>query len=77
MRLSLSMIPRVVNQRKQSDDAGTSAHARPAANPPDALEDEVLSTEQLFAGRQEIRLLHRGQEYRLRITRLGKLILTK
>jgi hemin uptake protein HemP len=30
-----------------------------------------------FRGRNEIRLLHRGQEYRLRVTRQGKLILTK
>ena len=30
-----------------------------------------------FAGSDEIRLLHRGQEYRLRITKQGKLILTK
>jgi len=31
----------------------------------------------LFDGRDEIRLLHRGQEYRLRVTKQGKLILTK
>jgi len=31
----------------------------------------------LFAGRDEIRLMHRGEEYRLRITKQGKLILTK
>jgi hemin uptake protein HemP len=37
----------------------------------------VIETETLFAGRSEIRVLHRGQEYRLRITRQGKLILTK
>ena len=32
---------------------------------------------ELFRGRNEVRLLHRGQEYRLRVTRQGKLILTK
>ena len=37
----------------------------------------VIASEQLFAGRSEIRVRHRGQEYRLRITRQGKLILTK
>ena len=37
----------------------------------------VIASETLFAGRSEIRLRHRGQEYRLRITRQGKLILTK
>jgi hemin uptake protein HemP len=37
----------------------------------------VIASEQLFAGRTEVRVRHRGQEYRLRITRQGKLILTK
>jgi hemin uptake protein HemP len=37
----------------------------------------VIASEELFAGRSEIRVRHRGQEYRLRITRQGKLILTK
>jgi hemin uptake protein HemP len=31
----------------------------------------------LFKGADEVRLLHRGQEYRLRVTKQGKLILTK
>jgi hemin uptake protein HemP len=37
----------------------------------------TLDSAALFAGRSEVRLLHRGQEYRLRVTRQGKLILTK
>jgi len=37
----------------------------------------VMDVESLFAGAREIRLIHDGQEYRLRITRNGKLILTK
>ena len=37
----------------------------------------TLDSAQLFNGRDEVRLLHRGQEYRLRVTRQGKLILTK
>jgi hemin uptake protein HemP len=37
----------------------------------------VVDTAELFAGGTEVRLVHRGQEYRLRITRQGKLILTK
>jgi hemin uptake protein HemP len=36
-----------------------------------------LDTAELFGGRSEVRLLHRGQEYRLRVTKQGKLILTK
>ena len=50
---------------------------KPAA-PPESGEDvSVIASEQLFAGRSEVRVRHRGQEYRLRITRQGKLILTK
>ena len=36
-----------------------------------------LSTQTLMAGRREIVLLHGLEEYRLRITSTGKLILTK
>ncbi len=36
-----------------------------------------LSSEHLFAGRREIEIEHAGQIYRLRMTALGKLILTK
>jgi hemin uptake protein HemP len=35
--------------------------------------DSVL----LFRGEREIVIIHRGQEYRLRVTRTDKLILTK
>ncbi len=37
----------------------------------------VFTSEQLFGGRTEILLLHKGMPYRLRITRQDKLILTK
>ncbi|HHH76205.1 MAG TPA: hemin uptake protein HemP [Phycisphaerae bacterium] len=40
-------------------------------------EQGSLSVEDLFSGRQEVRLSYEGQEYRLRITRNRKLILTK
>jgi hemin uptake protein HemP len=36
-----------------------------------------IQGEQLFKGRQEILIDHNGDTYRLRITRNGKLILTK
>lgn len=36
-----------------------------------------VSSASLFRGRREIVILHRGQEYRLRITKADKLILTK
>lgn len=36
-----------------------------------------VSSEQLFAGRNEIQITHGSSIYRLRLTSLGKLILTK
>lgn len=39
---------------------------------PDSVPAEVL-----FRGRQEILICHNGEYYRLRITKSGKLILTK
>jgi hemin uptake protein HemP len=37
----------------------------------------VIRSEELFLDSREIVILHRNEEYRLRITRGGKLILTK
>jgi hemin uptake protein HemP len=37
----------------------------------------VIDAQALFARGSEVRLIHRGMEYRLRITKQGKLILTK
>lgn len=37
----------------------------------------LLHSAALFGGTREIVILHRGQEYRLRITKGDKLILTK
>lgn len=36
-----------------------------------------MTSETLFRGHSELRILHAGQEYRLSVTRKGKLILTK
>jgi hemin uptake protein HemP len=36
-----------------------------------------LDARAVFGAAREVIILHRGQEYRLRITRAGKLILTK
>jgi hemin uptake protein HemP len=36
-----------------------------------------LSSTSLFGGREEIVIVHSGQDYRLRITKADKLILTK
>ncbi|HDZ21480.1 hypothetical protein LCGC14_0124680 [marine sediment metagenome] len=37
----------------------------------------ILNAEKLFGGAREVRLIYRSEEYRLRITRNSKLILTK
>ncbi len=36
-----------------------------------------IPAERLFQGNQEVQIVHNGGTYRLRITRNGKLILTK
>ena len=41
------------------------------------LSRKRLTSGELFSGAQEILIEHAGQEYRLRITRQGKLLLTK
>lgn len=67
---------------KQPDPAGTDQ----PASPPHRLRDEpgqrpcapdAIPADRLFQGHQEILIGHNGDTYRLRITRNGKLILTK
>lgn len=60
------------------------ANAAPRPLPPEAeaepAETARLSTyqsETLFRGQKEIRITHQGNDYRLRITRTGGLILNK
>jgi hemin uptake protein HemP len=44
---------------------------------PVSSEAADIDTRQLFGTRSEIRILHQGAIYRLRITKAGKLILNK
>ena len=55
------------------DDAGEAAPSREATAVPAV---RIVSSE-LFRGRREIVIVHRGQEYHLRVTKSDKLILTK
>lgn len=55
------------------DDAGEPVRARDTTAAPTV---RIVSSE-LFRGRREIVIVHRGQEYRLHITKADKLILTK
>ncbi len=45
--------------------------------PPAEPRDPPILAEQLFAGRREVVIEHKGECYRLRLTRRGRLILTK
>ena len=55
------------------DDPGEAPITREAA-PREAVR---IASAELFRGRREIVIVHRGQEYRLHITKADKLILTK
>jgi hemin uptake protein HemP len=45
--------------------------------PTGSTSERQVPSAALFQGRREIIIVHHGQEYRLRITRADKLILTK
>jgi hemin uptake protein HemP len=67
-------------QRVEPRTTLTDAGATPPATRRPIPADEApprFDTASLFQGSSEVRLLHRGQEYRLRVTKQGKLILTK
>ena len=57
------------------DDPGEAPLAREA--PATARAGVRIPSAELFRGRREIVIVHRGQEYRLHITKADKLILTK
>ena len=63
----------VATQPLPSGDASFRTAARAQAAPA----WRQLDSRSLFDGAQEVRIEHLGQEYRLRQTRNGKLILTK
>ena len=54
------------NKTTQGDDSCLSVHKQ-----------QPFRTEKLFGDASEIQIEHRGERYSLRITRNGKLILTK
>lgn len=62
------------------DRLSVGAHNRPAdrsgvSRP--ASDDDAIPSEVLLDGRTEVRIRHRGEIYRLSLTRAGKLILHK
>jgi hemin uptake protein HemP len=57
------------------EDPGEAPVAREA--PATARASVRIASTELFRGRREVVIVHRGQEYRLHITKADKLILTK
>ena len=54
------------------------AHERRLGSPPQAAPTlPVVESTYLLQGHSEVLIAHQGQHYRLRLTSLGKLILTK
>lgn len=53
--------------------------SRPASSPPDtrSTAPRVVSSRELLGERGQLQIEHQGERYLLRITRQGKLILTK
>jgi hemin uptake protein HemP len=62
-----------------SSDATRTDLPASAPEPPGGSQNRLrlIDVARLLDGQNELRLLHRGQEYRLRVTKQGKLILTK
>ncbi|MEJ8473688.1 hemin uptake protein HemP [Roseibium algae] len=58
-------------------DKLTIATSRKPFAPRDTVRDQTLDTKNLFKGTRELKIQHNSETYRLTITKLGKLILTK
>ncbi|MEM5311735.1 hemin uptake protein HemP [Paraburkholderia sp. JHI869] len=75
--------------RRNGSSALTSARPKPAAverpmprksaepAPAPASDERKLDSAALLQGRSHVSIMHNGETYQLRATRLGKLILTK
>ena len=73
---STSSVPPVAEPRDPAcTDRAPADPPRGATMPPPARRS--VASDDLFQGLRELVILHRNEEYRLRITRAGKLILTK
>jgi hemin uptake protein HemP len=68
----------IVTQKLEGSMAKTPEprHA-PPASPVSCPQRQRITTADLMQGAREIIVLHHGEEYLLRITKTGKLILTK
>jgi hemin uptake protein HemP len=63
-----------VERQESKSGSGSSNQANPPATD---TTDRVLRSDALLQGRSHVNIVHNGETYQLRATRLGKLILTK
>jgi len=78
--LSLGRSAAALTSRPKSAAVTSTAAVRPAAsraNESAETGERVLRSEALLQGHSHISIVHNGETYQLRATRLGKLILTK
>jgi hemin uptake protein HemP len=78
--LSLRRPSAALTSRPNSSTASASPAAKPAAervNGSGETSERVVRSDALLQGHSHISILHNGETYQLRATRLGKLILTK
>lgn len=59
------------------NNPSSSVHARRTGPTRQAEAQQQIDSVQLLSGQKELIILHAGEQYRLRCTRQGKLILTK
>jgi hemin uptake protein HemP len=77
--LSLSRPAAALTSRPKASTA-TATVAKPAAdraNGSGDTSDRVVRSDSLLQGHSHVSIVHNGETYQLRATRLGKLILTK
>jgi hemin uptake protein HemP len=78
--LSLRRPAAALTSRPKASTASTSA-TKPAADRAsgsgEASSERVVRSDALLQGHSHVSILHNGETYQLRATRLGKLILTK
>jgi hemin uptake protein HemP len=78
--LSLRRPAAALTSRPKASAAAATAAAKPAAertNGSGETAERVVRSDALLQGHSHISILHNGETYQLRATRLGKLILTK
>jgi len=71
------LISEMTEMKKLDKHSLSSSPVARTAQSADASTMRRITSNELLAGRKELAIEHSGEEYRLRITSKGKLILTK